>query len=165
MIQVYRRRNFMLARIREIFVSSATVEESPETAEERKLIAACVLMLEAATADSEYSEEESVHVLQTLRTRYRLSQDDAEELMDVARKRREDSFDLWQFTNQININCGIDEKLEIVEELWRVVYADGKLDGHEDYLMHKFRKLLNLTHKQLIDAKVKVLDEVRDAAN
>ncbi len=155
----------MLARIREIFVSSTTAEVSEQTHEERVRIATCVLMLEAATADSEYSEDESVHMMQTLRTRYKLSKDDAEELMDVARQRRDDSFDLWQFTNQININCSIDEKLEIVEEIWRVVYADGKLDGHEDYLMHKFRKLLNLTHKQLIDAKVKVLDESRGSAS
>ncbi len=151
----------MLARIREIFIGTATVEETEQTHEERVQIATCVLMLEAATADSEYSEEESVHMLQTLRTRYRLSKDDAEELMEVARQRRDETFDLWQFTNQININCTLDEKLEIVEEIWRVVYADGRLDGHEDYLMHKFRKLLNLTHKQLIDAKVTVLDETR----
>ena len=151
----------MLGRIREIFISNAAVEETEQSHEERVRIATCVLMLEAATADSEYSEEESAHMLQTLRTRYKLSKDDAEELMEVTRQRREESFDLWQFTNQININCAIDEKLEIVEEIWRVVYADGHLDGHEDYLMHKFRKLLNLTHKQLIDAKVKVLDESR----
>ena len=155
----------MLARIREIFTAKATVEVTEQSREERIQIATCVLMLEAATADSEYSEDERVHVMQTLRTRYKLSKDDAEELMEVARKRRDDSFDLWQFTNQININCKIDEKLEIVEEIWRVVYADGRLDGHEDYLMHKFRKLLNLTHKQLIDAKVKVLDESRGSAS
>lgn len=155
----------MLARIREIFIGTATAEETEQSHEERVQIATCVLMLEAATADSEYSEEESVHMLQTLRTRYRLSKDDAEELMEVARQRRDDSFDLWQFTNQININCTIDEKLEIIEEIWRVVYADGRLDGHEDYLMHKFRKLMNLTHKQLIDAKMTVLDETRGANN
>jgi uncharacterized tellurite resistance protein B-like protein len=153
----------MLARIREIFIATATVEEQEESHEERVRIATCVLMLETATADSEYSEEESVHMVQTLRKRFKLSQDDAEELMEVARQRRDDSFDLWQFTNQINLNCPIDEKLEIVEELWRVVYADGRLDGHEDYLMHKFRKLLNLTHKQLIDAKMKVLEETRES--
>jgi uncharacterized tellurite resistance protein B-like protein len=155
----------MLGRIREIFnSSSATAEETEQSHEERVRVATCVLMLEAATADSEYSEEESASVMQTLRSRYKLSKDDAEELMDVARQRRDDSFDLWQFTNQININCTIGDKLEIVEEIWRVVYADGKLDGHEDYLMHQFRKLLNLTHKQLIDAKMKVLDESRGSA-
>ncbi len=155
----------MLARIREIFITTTTVQETEQSHEERVMIATCVLMLEAATADAEYTEDESVHMLQTLRTRYKLSKDDAEELMEVARQRRSDSFDLWQFTNQINQNCAIDEKLEIVEEIWRVVYADGKLDGHEDYLMHKFRKLLNLTHKQLIDAKIKVLDESRGSTS
>jgi uncharacterized tellurite resistance protein B-like protein len=36
------------------------------------------------------------------------------------------------------------------------VYADGKLDKHEDYLVHKLANLLRLTHKQLIEAKLKV---------
>jgi uncharacterized tellurite resistance protein B-like protein len=47
--------------------------------------------------------------------------------------------------------------MAIVETLWRVVFVDGKMDQHENYLMHKFSNLLRLSHKQLIDAKLKVL--------
>jgi uncharacterized tellurite resistance protein B-like protein len=42
-----------------------------------------------------------------------------------------------------------------LEEIWRIVYADGELSGHEDSLVHKLSFLLGLTHKQLIDAKLK----------
>jgi uncharacterized tellurite resistance protein B-like protein len=44
--------------------------------------------------------------------------------------------------------------MRIVEIIWKIAYADGKLDKHEDYLAHKLGKLLRLNHKQLIEAKL-----------
>ena len=41
--------------------------------------------------------------------------------------------------------------------VWKIAYADGRLDKHEDYLVHKLAKLLRLTHNQLIDAKLKII--------
>ena len=41
--------------------------------------------------------------------------------------------------------------------MWTVVYVDGRLDMHEDHLMHKLSDLLRLSHVQLMDIKVKVL--------
>ena len=39
--------------------------------------------------------------------------------------------------------------------IWRVAYADGTIEKHEDYLVHKLARLLRLTHKQLIETKLK----------
>ncbi|MBW2563131.1 MAG: TerB family tellurite resistance protein, partial [Deltaproteobacteria bacterium] len=50
------------------------------------------------------------------------------------------------------------EKIEIIETLWRIVYVDGKMDQYEHYLMNMLKKLLRLSHDQLIDAKLKVLN-------
>ena len=50
-------------------------------------------------------------------------------------------------------------KLRIIEMFWKVAYADGRLDSHEDYLIHKLGKLLRLSHKQLIDAKLKTKNQ------
>jgi len=44
-----------------------------------------------------------------------------------------------------------------MELVWKLVYADGILDKHEDYLAHKLAKLLRLSHRELIDAKLKAL--------
>ena len=48
-------------------------------------------------------------------------------------------------------------KVALIERLWQIVYVDGKMDQHEHYLMNKMSNLLRLSHKQLIDAKLKVL--------
>ncbi len=150
----------MLSRLRDLF---APQEKRPEetAGPERLRLATCVLMLEAARADEEFSDDERRHIIGTLETMYALSEREARELLDASRAARDESSDLWHFTRQINETCSNDEKVAIIEQVWRVVYTDGTLDGHEDYLMHILANLLNLTHPQLIDAKMKVLGEVR----
>jgi uncharacterized tellurite resistance protein B-like protein len=120
-------------------------------------IATCALFLEIANIDDEFSEEERDSILGLIQSEYNLSKENALELAKRAMSELEGSIDLWQFTNLINENYTDAEKLRVVELLWRVVYADGKLDKHEDYLIHKLGTLLRLTPKQLIAAKLKVL--------
>lgn len=154
----------MLNRFKEIFTQARPTDDdapSENTHQERLKMATCVVLVEVASADDEFSTEEREHILQALAARFSLSSADAEELLSVATRKREESVDLWQFTHQINELCGPEEKIEIIEEVWRVICADHAIDGHEDHLAHKLAKLFNLTHRQLIDAKVKVLDEFR----
>ncbi|MCC6153563.1 MAG: TerB family tellurite resistance protein [Candidatus Hydrogenedentes bacterium] len=149
----------MLSRIVSLFAPE--VREAPAAHAERLRLATCVIMLEAAGADNEFAPEECEHIIATLKTRFELPQSDAEELLQYSQARRAESSDLWKFTNIINQACSNDEKMDILREVWRVIYADGTLDGHEDYLVHKLAKLLNLNHPMLIEAKMAVLREIR----
>ena len=152
----------MFENLKNIFVQE---EQQPETFDsaERVKIATCVLMLEVARVDEEFSDDERDRILTTLRERYTLSDADAEELMQVSTESREQSADVWHFTNQINKLCKEEEKIEIIEEVWRVVVADGGIHGSETHFMRRLAKLLNLARHQVIDAKVKILEEVRGA--
>ncbi|HIJ64341.1 MAG TPA: TerB family tellurite resistance protein [Candidatus Hydrogenedentes bacterium] len=147
----------ILERLKELLSPAAAPAEEDER--DRVATATCVLLLEMAGADEDFSAEEREHIMATLRKRFSLSEEDATQLIEASKAARGQSYDLWTFTNQINKACPPDEKTRIIEEIWRVVYADGTLDAHEDHLVHKFARLLNLTHPQLIDAKLKVLDE------
>ncbi|MBN2307527.1 MAG: TerB family tellurite resistance protein [Candidatus Hydrogenedentes bacterium] len=149
----------MLSRLFDLLGSKAKQEELPD--EDRLQVATCVILLEVAGADDEFSPEECERIVGAMRERFGLSQEEAEELIRVSQERRAQSFDLWKFTNQINQSCANAEKIRIIEEVWRVIFADGTLDGHEDYLVHKLARLLNLNHPQLIDAKMAVLKETR----
>lgn len=139
--------------------------ESPQEAsrEERLRIATCVLMLEVAKTDDEFSDQEQDLIATHLRRRFALSEEAAQELLLLSRQRWDESSDLWKFTRAINETCLPAEKMRMMDEIWRIVYADGVLAAHEDYLMHKLAKLLNLNHPQLIAAKMKVLNELRQA--
>jgi uncharacterized tellurite resistance protein B-like protein len=124
-------------------------------------IATCVVLLEAAMADQEFTGEERQYITEVMQRRFALSAGEARELLNEAEAVREDNLDLWQFTHAINENFSPDQKVQILEEVWRIIYSDGTLSGHEDYLAHKLRKLFNLNHQRFIEAKLKVLEELR----
>ena len=63
------------------------------------------------------------------------------------------------------IGAALEEKLRLIETIWKIAYTDGKLDKHEDYLVHKLAKLLRLTHKQLIEAKIKAKELLEGGAS
>jgi len=110
-----------------------------------------------ARIDNEFDERERQHILRVFEDEYGLSSEDVVELGKASEAELARSLDLWTFTNVINEHYSDDEKARLVELLWRVVYADGKMDEHENYFMHKLSRLLRLTHRDLIDAKLRVL--------
>lgn len=152
----------MLKRFANLFGGgpSAPVAAAPDTVH----LATCVLMLEAARADNDFSDDERRHILSVLRQRFELTPEEADDLLEQAMSAHDESTSLHQFTRTINTAFTVAEKVQIVEEIWRIFYADKYLDGHEDHLAAKLRNLLNLSHPVMIEAKMRVLSEIRGGA-
>jgi uncharacterized tellurite resistance protein B-like protein len=129
---------------------------------ERLQIATCVLLVEAAKTDEEFSAAEEDIITGILQKEFQLSQEAVKDLMDIAHAEREESVDVYEFTRLINEHYSRQEKMKIMEYIWRVIYADARLDKYEDYLAHKLGKLLRLHHHEMIDAKLTVLAESKD---
>ena len=120
-------------------------------------VATCALFVEMARIDEKFTQAEVDTIISILKEKYGLSEEHADALLAEADKELADSVDLWQFARLINENYSVDEKIEIIETLWQMVYVDGKMDRYEHYLMNKLKNLLRLSHDQLIKAKLKVL--------
>ncbi|MBN1271159.1 MAG: TerB family tellurite resistance protein [Candidatus Aminicenantes bacterium] len=120
-------------------------------------VASCVLLLEVAKSDYEFSSIEKTAIEAIMRNEFQIPAEDVEELLEIARKSRNESIDLWEFTDLINRNFSREEKRHVIEAVWKVIYADQKLDKYEDHLVHKLTRLFNLDHDELIKAKLKVL--------
>lgn len=119
------------------------------------LVAACALLLEMAHIDGEFSEDERKRIVSTLKNDYGLGSSEIDSIMKAAEDEVRESIDLWQFTSLINRYYSEEEKVRIIETIWKVIFSDGRLDKHEDYLVHTLGDLLRLDHSQLIDAKIK----------
>ena len=141
------------------FFGKSTIN-SPEDKEEAKShdirIATCALLIEMSNIDGEFSESERECIISILKKDYDLTDENAIALIEASNEQLKGSIDLWQYTNLINQNYSMEEKIRIIETVWRIAYTDGQLDKHEDYLVHKLAKLLRLNHRQLIEAKLKV---------
>jgi uncharacterized tellurite resistance protein B-like protein len=119
-------------------------------------IATCVILLEAVTVDDILSDQELHKIIELLKSKYEMTDTQVNELIETSKKEREESADLWYFTNLINENLTIDEKYDLMEMIWEAIYSDGTLDKYENYIAHKLRNLLNLDHTKFIDIKLKV---------
>ena len=137
-------------------LGSTTEEKSPNSASVQEAhIALCVLMLEAAHVDGECSDEEMEHVVSTLTTECNVPRQEIDELIASGQRERKDSVDLFRFTRYMNNNFTKDEKITVMESAWRIIHIDAHLEAHEDHFAHKLANLLRLTHKDLIDAKIR----------
>ncbi len=146
----------MLQQIRSFFLGKMDpqAEQNPALRKSRLALATAALLLEMAHADSQFSQMEEQKVLDVLMNRFKMSKTDTSDLLALAEQERRESLDIWQFTNMINTHYDISEKRELLEILWSVVYADGRVDMYEEYLMRKLNNLLNLDHRDMIEAKL-----------
>ncbi len=118
----------MIDIIKRFFSGSGEADSSAaEGASEHNLqVAVCALFLEIGRIDETFTREEMDTLLSILKERYGLFQEHADALIQEADRELEESVDYWQFTHLINENYSIEEKIEIVEILWRIVFVDGK---------------------------------------
>jgi uncharacterized tellurite resistance protein B-like protein len=145
----------MIDAIKHFFTEKTPSDPKDQISTDRRVaIAVCALLLEMAHADDQFNKEEEENILSILKQKHHLSDEDAHKLLELAELEREESLDLWQFTNLINQNYSKFEKRGVIETLWQVIYADGKADKHEEYLMHKLIYLLNIPHEEMITAKL-----------
>ncbi|MGW8194736.1 MAG: tellurite resistance TerB family protein [Desulforhopalus sp.] len=145
----------MLGIIKKILGETDKTNHSPADRVKNAHIALCVLLLEAAHVDGECSTAEKDHVIATLETKCGIPHEEIEDLLTSGYRERQDSVDLFRFTRYMNTTFSKEEKLDVMDSVWRVILIDGHLEAHEDHFAHKLANLLRLTHKELIDSKIR----------
>ena len=149
----------MLSKIKDFFQENIAIKEKVADDKEsnnKVAIATCALLLEMAHTDEEFNEIEEAEIKKIMQSEFNLSEDKVDEIIKLSDAERIESLDLWQFTNLINENFSKEEKIRVVEYIWQVIYADEKVDQYEEYLIRKLSYLLNVDHKDMIDAKLRV---------
>ena len=150
-----------LTKLKEYFADNLSFNHDDHQADiERSIqIATCALLVEMASIDSEFDDEERTRINRYFKKEYGLTDDQIAEIMSLAKNELDNRIDLWGFTNLINQHYDNEHKRKIIGIIWDVIYADGNLSAHEDYLIHKLYKMLNLTHGDMIEAKMKALEK------
>ena len=147
--------------IRQALTNSSGSPENIQDDNERTTVAAGVIFLEAINADEVCTDDEMNHAIETLCSDFNLSRKHAEDLLELAQQERNRAVDLFEFTNHINNEFSRDERRAVLETVWRIIYIDGQLEEHEDYFVRKLTHLLRLTHKDMIDAKLKAKGQMQ----
>lgn len=116
-----------------------------------------VLMTEISLADGTLSDEEHEHLLHELEHEYGITGSQAENAIDEAVQAVKEASSLHDFTAQLKA-LRYEQRVELLETLWVVAYADNELDPHEEGMLRKLADLLYISHADYIRAKLKVMD-------
>jgi len=126
-------------------------------------LATAALLVVAACQDGGFDAAERTHILSLLGSRFGLAPDEAGELMAEAEARADTAVQLLPFTKAIRAEFDHDERVEMVEMLWEVVYADGGLQQHEAALMRRIGGLIYVSDRQRGEARKRALRNLKKA--
>ena len=111
------------------------------------------LLLEMTHMDGEVWPEQREAVETAVLEHFELSEGESKELLELAEEERSESTDYYQFTSLINGNYTPEQKVSLVELLWRIAYANETLHKYEEHLVRKIADLLHIPHSAFIAAK------------
>ena len=120
-------------------------------------LAAAALMVEVMVIDRDLNPVELAEIKRMLTKRFQLASEEIEQIIELARKEVDSATSLFQFTRLINDHFDAHAKIQLIENLWRVAYADQVLDKHEEALIRRIAELLYVSHKDFIQSKQRAL--------
>ncbi|CAM4289619.1 TerB family tellurite resistance protein [Pseudoalteromonas byunsanensis] len=142
----------MLNHLKKLLQSATTQVPKPLELEFNTALAA--LLVEVMRADGKTLASEQDKIRDILTSRCQLAAQQVERLLSQAQQHVEHAIDLYAFVKQINRQTSDIERIEIIELLWLVAFADGHLDSHEDHIIRKISGLLYVAHVDFIAAKI-----------
>lgn len=110
-------------------------------------LAVAALLIEAAKADEEYQDAEIAIIDKYLTSQFQLSSDDARALRRQAEQAQENALDIQRFT-RVAKSLTLDEKKQLIENLWKIVLSDGTRDPFEDALIRRICGLIYLEDRE-----------------
>ncbi len=147
----------MLQALKELFESllAPAGSQSPQEREHTLQLATAVLLVEVMRVDGNMSTAQHGAIMAALRERFTLPDDALTQLVERALQVAETANDYYQFTSNMNEQFTQTQKIQVVESMWQVAYADAHLDENEISLIGKIAELLYVTQGEYIGAKMR----------
>ena len=147
----------MIKKIKDLITKISNKEEIEESSNLLQLDRACAaLLIEIAFADKNFDEREKESLKESLLKSYAIDVETINEIINDAEKTVEESTSLYEYTRIVNDEFEYPQKLNLLENLWKVAYADETLDKYEEHLLRKISDLIHISHSDYINVKLKV---------
>lgn len=108
----------------------------PDSIATRRDIAAAALMVEAARLDRHFDDVERRAIARIVTQHFKLTPEEAQELVAVAEKSERRNYDPWAFIQAVKRGFSEEERKDLLQALWEVAYSDGTLNKFEVHLVN-----------------------------
>ncbi len=147
----------MISNIRKFFDKNLQRAAHDNTEQSSRLpLATAALMFELMKTDNRYDQRESDALEQLLRMKFNLDAEKLSEIVALAEEESHKSTSLYEFTSLINTEYNNEERVQLVEHLWEVAFADQHLDRYEVHMIRKVADLIHVRHSDFIRTKLAV---------
>ena len=123
-------------------------------------IAIVALLISTAKYDGNFDDSEKIEIQKLIESYFSLSSQNTDDLFKAAEKIESEANDLHQFTRSLNEVLNEEEKLTIMELIWKIVMADGIIDNYEENLVRRLSGLLYLQDKDIGNMKNKLTNDI-----
>ena len=134
------------------FKREKKVDEDQQQNFEIELTAA-VLAYEIARSDGEISNDELSLLMQEIEKISQKVGKDATEILNIVEMYSKDSVSFHDFIEDINKTYSKDEKISLLDFMWKTAYADGKLDVDEERLVRRVADLIKIKDIEVLKLK------------
>jgi len=147
----------MLKTLRDLFetLRPAPPEADPQAQEHALQLATAVMLVEVMRADTSFEPSERAVVRRALGEKFQLADDEAARLAELAEATAKDATDLYAFTSHINERFDMARKIRMIEVMWQVAYADGRLSEHERHVLWRIADLLHVPQGAYVHARMR----------
>ena len=114
----------------------------------------CALLIYAAKIDENYTEKEENIIKKTLEE-LGLKKESISKTIEEAKKIEENSNQILDFTKEVK-NMSEENKIKIIETLWKIIYSNKVADDYETNLMRRLAGLLYIDNKIMGDIKERI---------
>ncbi len=116
------------------------------------------LLVEIARSDHQLEPVEIESIVTALQRSSTLPDEEIKTLVDTAIAEADNAVSLHEHVRLINEQFEQEQKVVLIEQMWRVAAADGDIDHYEDYTIRKLSDLLHVRHSAFIQAKLRVIE-------
>ena len=154
----------MLNRLRELFagLGSAPGAERHFDPDDMRL-AAAALLVHCMAVDGAVTPNEKAKLRDVLAGTFGLAGADLQLLIDEAVQAEAESVDLYRFTSVLKRHMTQEQRLGLVEQLWEIVYADGRSSEFEENLLWRIAELLAVSREARLASKLAVAQNAKVA--
>ncbi len=148
----------MIGRVMDFLTGGRAPVVAKSTDELETAVAA--LLIEAARMDADFDGAERATISRLLSERFALTADAVHDLIEETDRLVKESSQMFPFTREICARIPHEDRAQIIEMLWKVAYADGVLDPHEDMLLRRIAGLIHVPDRERSLARRRALEKL-----